>query len=79
MLLFEGRDDEETPDVGDGNGLAEALLGLDGFRMLAVTETVEVVIEIESVADFVGCSGCGVRAEAQDGSDVEVRDSGVLR
>ncbi len=60
--------------MSDGNGLAEALLGLDGFRVLAVTETVEVVIEIESVADFVGCSGCGVRAEAQDRTDVEVRD-----
>lgn len=60
--------------MSDGNGLAEALLGLDGFRVLAVTETVEVVIEVESVVDFVGCSGCGVRAEAQDRTDVEVRD-----
>ena len=29
----------ETPAVGDGTGLAEALLGLDGFRVLAVHET----------------------------------------
>ena len=35
----------ETPAVSDGNGLAEALLGLSGFRVLAVTETdSEVVI-----------------------------------
>ena len=32
------------------------------------------VIEIETTADFVGCSGCGVRAEAQDRMPVEVRD-----
>ena len=60
--------------MSDGNGLAEALLGLDGFRVVAVTETVEVVIDIESLADFVGCSQCGVRAEAQDRTDVEIRD-----
>jgi len=65
----------ETPAVGDGTGLAEALLGLGGFRVLAVAETlVEVVIEIETTADRVGCAGCGVRAEAQDRMVVEVRD-----
>ncbi len=26
--------------MSDGNGLAEALLGLDGFRVLAVVESV---------------------------------------
>jgi transposase len=61
--------------VGDGIGLAEALLGLDGFRVLAVTETfAEVVIEIETTAVRVGCAGCGVRAEAQDRMTVEIRD-----
>ncbi|MDQ6836839.1 MAG: transposase family protein, partial [Actinomycetota bacterium] len=60
--------------MGDGNGMAEALLGLDGFRVLAVTETVEVVIEIETAADFVGCATCGVRAEPHERMDVEVRD-----
>jgi len=50
-------------------------LGLDGFRVLAVTETsVEVVIEIETTADLVGCPACGVRAEAQDRMTVEIRD-----
>ena len=60
--------------MSDGNGLAEALLGLDGFRVLAVSEAVEVTVEIESVHDVVGCSRCGVRAEPQDRMDVEVRD-----
>jgi transposase len=65
----------ETPAVGDGTGLAEALLGLDGFRVLRVHEMpVEVVIEIETTADRVGCPGCGVRAEAQDRMVVEIRD-----
>jgi hypothetical protein len=37
--------------MDDGIGLAEALLGLPGFRVLAVTETPgEVVIEIETTA-----------------------------
>lgn len=61
--------------MSDGNGLAEALLGLDGFRVLAVAETIdELVVVIESLADFVGCSSCGMRAEAHDRLDVEVRD-----
>ena len=60
--------------MSDGIGLAEALLGLEGFRVLAVSEAVELVVVIESVHDFVGCRECGVRAEAQDRTEVEVRD-----
>ena len=53
--------------MSDGIGLAEALLGLVGFRVLAVTETAdEVTITIETDADVVGCGRCGVRAESQD-------------
>ena len=58
--------------MSDGNGLAEAMLGLDGFRVLAVIERPdELVIRIETTATLVGC---GVRAEAQDRVRVAVRD-----
>ena len=44
--------------MNDGIGLAEALLGLSGFRVLEVTETdAEVVIDIETPEDTVGCGG----------------------
>jgi zinc-finger of transposase IS204/IS1001/IS1096/IS1165 len=65
----------ETPAVSDGTGLAEALLGLEGFRVLAVHETpAEVVVEIETAAAVVGCPSCGARAEAQDRMPVDIRD-----
>jgi transposase len=61
--------------VQDSIGLAEALLGLEGFRVLAVTETAEeLVVRIETMASVVGCAGCGVRAQAQDRVPVAVRD-----
>ena len=61
--------------MNDGIGLAEALLGLPGFRVLDVTETVsEVVMAIETTAVRVACRTCGVRAEAQDRMRVDVRD-----
>ena len=61
--------------MSDGTGLAEALLGLDGLRVLEVTEDdVEVVIDIETPDDIVGCGQCGTRAEAQDRMSVEIRD-----
>src|SRR5688500_12547793 len=61
--------------MSDGTGLTEALLGLPGFRVLEVTETPqELVVRIETTADFVGCSGCGMRAESQDRIEVAIRD-----
>jgi hypothetical protein len=61
--------------MGDGTGLAEAILGLDGFRVLAVDESSsEVVITIETVASVVGCRSCGVLAEIHDRLRVDVRD-----
>ena len=59
----------------DGIGLAEVLLGLEGFRVLEVVETaVEVIVTVETTADFTGCRRCGVRAEAQDRRPVHIRD-----
>jgi transposase len=61
--------------MDDATGLAEALLGLDGFGVLAVEETPsEVVVTVETVVDFVGCPTCGVRAEAKDRIRVDIRD-----
>jgi transposase len=60
---------------GDGIGLAEVLLGLPGFRVLDAVETeVEVIVTVETTADFTGCGRCGVRAEAQDRMPVHLRD-----
>ena len=41
----------------DANGLAETMLGLDGFRVLEVIETsAEVVVTVETTVDLVGCA-----------------------
>ena len=61
--------------MSDGIGLAEALLGLPGFRVLDVAETAdEVVVTVETTASAGGCGRCGARAEAQDRMPVDVRD-----
>jgi transposase len=61
--------------MSDATGVAEALLGLPGFRVLEVTESpAEVVIRIELSAALVGCPGCGVVARAHDRMRVEYRD-----
>lgn len=61
--------------MSDGIGLAEALLGLDGFRVLDVREEPdELTVTIETTREFVGCGRCGVRAEAQDRMRIELRD-----
>ncbi len=70
--LSDGYNGEGDPCVGDSIGLAEALLGLEGFRVLEVTEnSEELVVKIETTATVVGC---GVRAQAQDRVPVAVRD-----
>ena len=61
--------------MDDAIGLAEAMLGLDGLRVLDVVENpAEVVVTVETTADVAGCPTCGVRAEAQDRLRVDVRD-----
>lgn len=61
--------------MDDGIGLAEAMLGLPGFRVLEVAETVdELTIVVESTADVVGCAACGTRAVAHERMRVDVRD-----
>ena len=59
----------------DGSGLAEALLGLDGFVVLAVAEgSDELVVTVETTAVVVGCMRCGTRAQAQDRMPIDIRD-----
>jgi len=42
--------------------------------VLAVEETSsEVIVTVETTADFVGCPTCGVRAEAKDRLRVDIR------
>jgi transposase len=61
--------------MSDATGVAEALLGLPGFRVLDVHESAaELVIEIETTAELVGCPGCGVVARAHERMAVEYRD-----
>jgi hypothetical protein len=61
--------------MSDGTGLAEALLGLDCFKVLDVTEgESELVIAIETTASVTGCWSCGVLAGCQDRVRVDIRD-----
>jgi transposase len=61
--------------MSDGTGLAEALLGLDEFRVLEVHETPdELVVTVETTASIAWCTTCGARAEAHDRMPIEVRD-----
>jgi transposase len=74
-VLSEGFDEREDPCVSDGTGLAEALLGLPGFRVLAVNEgSHELVVEIETTAVTAACSSCGRWAQPHERMPVAVRD-----
>lgn len=58
-----------------GIGLTDALLGLDGLRVLDVREEPdELTGTVKSTRGLVGCARCGVRAEAQDRMSIAIRD-----
>jgi transposase len=57
------------------SGGATALLGMDGFVVLASTETDdELWLLVETTADVAGCPHCGVRATGHGRSVISVRD-----
>lgn len=61
--------------MADGSGGAH-WFGAPGFVLLDVRDDeVEVVVEVETTATFVGCEGCGTRARAKDRRWVTVRDA----
>ena len=72
MRLFEDCDDGNPLTMSDATSLAEALLGLEGFRVLEVAEGVaEMALMVETMPDVVGCEGCGARAQAQDRTAID--------
>lgn len=62
--------------MGDATAsLNAALLGLDGFVVVATAEVSgELELLIETTADLVGCPGCGAVARAKDRRPTWVRD-----
>ncbi len=59
---------------GDGSA-GTALLGLDGFRLLAVSDAYgELEQAVETTATTAWCTGCGVRAVPHGRRQVRVRD-----
>lgn len=76
-MAVDGYKDERLLAMNDGTGLAEALLGVEGFRVLAVTETPdEVTIEVETTAVIAGC-GHGFRRFEHYGLRVLLHAGGV--
>jgi transposase len=59
----------------DTTSVTAALVGLAGFRILAAADVGgEVELLVETVADLVGCPGCGAVARAKDRRPTWVRD-----
>ncbi len=73
--LFNGYGNGGPLTMVDGNGLAEKLLGLDGFRVLEVVEGPdELVVTIETTTLVTGCGVCGTRAVAHERMPIAIRD-----
>ena len=61
--------------MDDGSGGATALLGMEGFVVLAMSEhESEWWVLVETTVDLVGCPSCGVRAVGHGRSVVQIRD-----
>ena len=61
--------------MADDIELASSLLGLNGFRVLAVSEAPnELTVVVETTAERAFCPECGSRAEAHERIPVELRD-----
>jgi transposase len=61
--------------MGDGTEFDDALLGLRGFRVVAVTEDGdELLVGIETTRRAAGCPSCGVIARTKDRLRVIIRD-----
>ncbi len=61
--------------MGDDAIASTVMLGLSGFRVLAVSECAgEVEQAVETVEEVTGCPGCGVRAQLHDRRPSWVRD-----
>ncbi len=59
----------------EGSERAVALVGMDGFRLLAAAEIDSELHQlVETTATVVGCAGCGTRAACKGRRTVRVRD-----
>jgi hypothetical protein len=65
--------------MNDATGQAEALLGLNDFRVLAVEETPSEVIVMLETADSVGCPTCSLRRRRQGPCQGRHQGSSPLR
>ena len=65
--------------MGDGTEFDDVLLGLPGFRVLAVTDDGdELLVGIETIRQAAGCPTCGVIARTKDRLRVLIRDLPVF-
>lgn len=76
VTAAQGCDDKKGPCVNDGTGLAKALLGLPGLRVLEGREEPdELVVVVETIIEVQGCGECGTRALAHERRPTSIRDT----